>query len=239
MGHLILLSCEHAGNILPPGYRGLFSDSGKELESHRGIDIGASELAERFSLEWNAPLFQQPISRLLIDCNRSLYSPSLLSGYSKILPKERKNELVETIWQPYRQRIMDYVETSIHQGFLVIHLSLHTFTPVLDGNVRTTDIGLLHDPQRPGERELCLLWQKILQQNLPDCATHKNKPYRGQTDGLTTSLRCYFPPDSYLGIEVEVNQRFTEYPCEWNQLCRSLARSLPLFQFSAQIRGCI
>jgi hypothetical protein len=35
---------------------------------------------------------------------------------------------------------------------------------------------------------------------------HLNRPYRGWTDGLTTSFRAEFPPTRYLGFELEVSQ---------------------------------
>ena len=35
----------------------------------------------------------------------------------------------------------------------------------------------------------------------------RNYPYRGDADGLTTTLRRRFPWQRYLGIEIEVNQK--------------------------------
>jgi hypothetical protein len=35
---------------------------------------------------------------------------------------------------------------------------------------------------------------------------HLNRPYRGWTDGLTTSLRTELAPARYLGFELEVSQ---------------------------------
>ena len=34
----------------------------------------------------------------------------------------------------------------------------------------------------------------------------RNYPYRGSSDGLTTTLRGLFADPDYLGIEIEVNQ---------------------------------
>ena len=38
-------------------------------------------------------------------------------------------------------------------------------------------------------------------------AIHLNRPYRGWTDGLTSSLRRELPEDRYVGVELEVSQR--------------------------------
>jgi hypothetical protein len=35
----------------------------------------------------------------------------------------------------------------------------------------------------------------------------RNYPYLGTSDSLVTTLRRRFPPASYLGIEIEVNQK--------------------------------
>jgi hypothetical protein len=35
-----------------------------------------------------------------------------------------------------------------------------------------------------------------------------NYPYQGKADGFTTTLRRQWPGDSYVGIEIEVNQKW-------------------------------
>ena len=42
----------------------------------------------------------------------------------------------------------------------------------------------------------------------PNLRVRRNYPYAGWTDGLTTYLRTRFPPQRYVGIEIEINQRF-------------------------------
>ena len=39
-----------------------------------------------------------------------------------------------------------------------------------------------------------------------DLVIHRNRPYRGWTDGLTTALRREIPEGRYAGIELEVSQ---------------------------------
>jgi predicted N-formylglutamate amidohydrolase len=90
---------------------------------------------------------------------------------------------------------------------LVIHLSSHSFTPELDGKVRDADIGLLYDPARPGEADLCERWKTSLEVCAPDLTVRRNYPYAGKGDGLTTWFRRRLPPGAYVGIELEVNQK--------------------------------
>jgi predicted N-formylglutamate amidohydrolase len=90
----------------------------------------------------------------------------------------------------------------------VVHLSIHTFTPVLNGDERSVDIGVLFDPNRKSEYEFCHLFVDCLEQVLPHFKILFNEPYKGTDDGFTTYLRTKFPDEEYLGIEIEVNQKY-------------------------------
>jgi hypothetical protein len=83
---------------------------------------------------------------------------------------------------------------------------------MLDGIVRNADIGLLYDPRRRGEREWCHAWSRALRAADPALRVRSNYPYRGISDGLTTSLRREFSGSSYMGIELEVNQALAASP---------------------------
>jgi predicted N-formylglutamate amidohydrolase len=89
----------------------------------------------------------------------------------------------------------------------VIHLAVHTFTPRLRGVRRKAAIGLLHDPERPGEAALSRLWREEIRRVAPRLRVRLNYPYRGWTGGLVTTLRAAYGPRSYIGVELEVSQR--------------------------------
>jgi len=78
---------------------------------------------------------------------------------------------------------------------------------VLDGAVRNTDIGLLYDPARGAETELCRSWRDRIRMRAPELTVRCNYPYTGRSDGLTAYLRRRFPADAYAGIELEINQK--------------------------------
>ncbi len=89
----------------------------------------------------------------------------------------------------------------------MIHISSHSFTPELNGKVRRADVGLLYDPGRRGEAELCARWKAVARGNrAPELRVRRNYPYAGKGDGLTSHLRRRFPRGAYVGIELEVNQ---------------------------------
>ena len=116
-------------------------------------------------------------------------------------------KIVEQHYLPYREQVERLVRRSVSRGRRVIHISSHSFTPELDGNVRRADVGLLYDPKRTGEVALVARWKTALEQAAPELRVRRNYPYAGKGDGLTSHLRLRFPPALYVGIELEVNQK--------------------------------
>lgn len=204
----IVVSCEHGGHELPPGWEHLAIGNEALLASHRGWDPGALELAQSLAATLAAPLVATTVTRLLVEVNRSPGHPRLFSELTRDLPDDLKRELLDRFYHPHRNRVEDAVRRAIAEHGRCLHLGIHTFTPILDGVARATDLGLLYDPRRPLERAFCAGLRQTLRGHRPGLVVHRNQPYRGATDGLTTSLRRAFAADAYLGIEVEVNQRF-------------------------------
>lgn len=222
-----MISCEHGGNRVPAEYRAAFVGAKRALASHRGYDPGALELAREFARELRAPLFASTTSRLLVELNRSLHHRQLFSPYAQQLARETRDELVQRYYLPYRHAIERHIARAVRRGRRVIHLSCHSFTPRLGGVVRSADIGLLFDPRRQGEALLCGQWQAELRSRDPRLRVRRNYPYRGWADGFTTSLRQRFADSTYLGIELEVNQRFPlGRSSPWRSVRRELVASL-------------
>ena len=205
-----VVTCEHGGNRIPERYATFFSGQDPLLGSHRGWDPGALPLARTLARRLVAPLFFSTVSRLLVDLNRSIHHPRLFSDITGGLPLFERQRILERWYHPYRQRVTATMEEVMGSGAPVVHLSIHTFTPVLKGDVRQVEIGLLYDPSRERERGLCQGLKRDLSGRLssgPDpLRIRMNQPYQGRSDGFTTWLRKQYPPEAYLGIEVEVNQ---------------------------------
>jgi predicted N-formylglutamate amidohydrolase len=102
---------------------------------------------------------------------------------------------------------------------------VHSFTPVLGGEVRNADVGLLYDSQRPSEVRACRRWQAALAEIDPSLRVRRNYPYRGAADGLATWLRRRLPDARYAGVELELNQALLAGPSR-AQVTETLARSL-------------
>lgn len=202
-----LITCEHGGNRIPPRYRGLFAGFEDLQHSHRGYDPGALAMAEELAAALDAPLIVSTTSRLLIELNRTIGHPSLYSVATRNAPASVRHEILEKYYLPFRNQVEMHISEAIAQGKRVIHISSHSFTPELDGEIRNADIGLLYDPARAGEVELCHRWQTQLKAQAPDLKVRRNYPYTGKSDGFTAYLRRCFPADVYVGIELELNQK--------------------------------
>ncbi|MGJ5643446.1 N-formylglutamate amidohydrolase [Formosa sp. S-31] len=202
----LVLTCEHGGCNIPGRFAYLFDQAGDILQSHRGYDMGALDL-----FEYLKPLSEfskySETSRLLIELNRSLHHKNLFSEFTKPLSKSDKSELILTYYNSYRNSIEDYISEEIQQGNSILHISVHSFTPILNNNFRNCDVGLLYAPEKTNESLFC----KTLKTNLtlinPELKVRYNYPYLGTADGFTTYLRKTFKTN-YSGIELEVNQKF-------------------------------
>ncbi|MEF3696445.1 N-formylglutamate amidohydrolase [Desulfolutivibrio sp.] len=203
----VVATCEHGGNRVPPEVAHLFTTKGDHLAGHGGFDAGALEMARSFAAAFAAPLFFTTVTRLVVDQNRSLGHPKHFSKYTRGLPEAERQALLIAHYHPMRRETLEAVSSAIARGRTVVHLASHSFVPVFRGAQRTMDIGLLYDPRRAGERALCAAWKARLAAARPEFQVRRNAPYRGVSDGHVTALRKRFPA-AYLGVELEVNQRF-------------------------------
>lgn len=202
----LILTCEHATTDIPREYQSLFLGKEKFLNSHRGYDRGAFTIAQYLSKWLSAPLLTASVSRLLIDHNRSLSHPGLHWGPVKYLPESDHKRLINLYYRPFRDKTRKLIANHLKKKQRTLHLSIHSFTPVLRGKRRIAEIGLLYDPSRSSESDLSLAWRKLLAKNPYNWRVRRNYPYAGWTDGHTAGLRQQLPASLYAGIEIEINQ---------------------------------
>ena len=223
----LLISCEHGGNRVPPRYRPLFAGLHQALLTHRGYDCGALRMARELSASFDAPIVASTVTRLLVDLNRSIGHPRLHAESVRRAPREERDRIVAKHYLPYRERAENLIQGAVARGRRVIHVASHSFTPELNGKVRTADVGLLYDPRRAGERRTCAGWKAALHKALPDLRVRRNYPYAGKDDGFMPFLRSRFRPSSYIGIEIEINQAIVVgRPRDWAELRAAVVESL-------------
>lgn len=205
---VLIVTCEHGGHALPPAFAPLFKEHRSLLNSHRGWDPGALELAWDLAHALGAPCFASTTTRLLVDLNRSVGHRQLFSEITRPLARAARQEIIALHYRPYRDAVERKVARYIEAGRSVLHVASHSFTPVLDGVVRRADVACLYDPRRPTESDLAGRWLSAFARREPSLRLRRNYPYQGRGDGLTAFLRKRFPDAAYAGIELEVNQAF-------------------------------
>ena len=211
----LMLTCEHASNRLPALLKKAIP---AEVQgTHRAYDIGALKVFRKL-VKFAKPEFscEGKFSRLFVDLNRTITNKSAFSEYYGVL-EARDKAAAEKVkaeaikyWTEYRANVEKFVKKNINadnKGAAIVHLGIHSFTPVLNGRPRNTDIGILYDPARPQERAYANVIRDEIKRLYPHMKVRFNYPYKGTSDGLTTSLRKKFGP-RYVGIEIEINQKF-------------------------------
>lgn len=197
------------------------------LASHHGYDRGALQMARDLAQRFGAPLFHATVSRLLVDLNRSPGHRRLHTKAVRNLPAAVRRGICASYYAPFRSAVEQRIAREISRGKCVVHISSHSFTPVMNGQVRTADVGLLYDPGRPGELALCKEWQSRLAACDAALRVRRNYPYTGKSDGFAAFLRKRHAAEDYVGIELEINQRFTqENRAPWLRLRRTLVDTL-------------
>lgn len=198
----LMLTCEHASNKLPAAFKSAVP--AEVLKTHRAYDIGAVQVFRKL-VKFAKPEFycEGKFSRLFVDLNRTITNKSAFSDYLR--NNEKAKAQATTYWNEYRVAIEKFVKANAKKE--IIHLGIHSFTPVLNGKVRNADIGILYDPSRPQERAYANIIKAEIKRLYPAMKVRFNYPYKGTSDGLTTTLRKKFG-SRYVGIEIEINQKF-------------------------------
>lgn len=201
-----LLSCEHAGNEAPEAYQAIFQKGTEALHSHRGFDPGAFSVFKNWVpyADWAT---YYPYTRLLIELNRSLGHKALFSTFSNALADQDKQHLITNYYNSYRNKVEQQVKEQLTNGKQLIHIGVHSFTPILNGKTRNADIGLLYNPANKLEKDAASCWKICLERAIPEIKVRMNYPYLGKADGFTTYLRKKYK-QRYAGLEFELNQKY-------------------------------
>ena len=232
----LMLTCEHASNRLPAALK-KFVPADVQT-SHRAYDIGALMVFRKLVKFAKPEFYSEgKFSRLFVDLNRTITNKSAFSEYYGKLEASDKAVKCSTntakkmraqataYWMKYRENVEKFVASSLSspkrtatkqkhaagkkgaEDAAIVHLGIHSFTPALNGNVRNADIGILYDPSRTAERKYANVIRDEIKRLYPHMKVRFNYPYKGTSDGLTTALRKKFGPH-YVGIEIEINQKF-------------------------------
>ena len=178
----LLIIADHASNYIPKKYNNLGLKK-KDVISHKAYDPGIKDLAINLSIKFNSHLVLGEYSRLLIDCNRDIYDPTLISVISDrklILGNEKisKQELIYRINKMYRP-YHDKINKKILENKINMIISLHSFNPIFKGKKRFLKYGILSNQ----DRRLSDLMINELRKR--EHVVGDNEPYKGSLIGDT------------------------------------------------------
>lgn len=178
----ILLVCEHAGRAVPAALNGL-GVTEEVLASHRGWDIGAADVARRLADALGAPLILQRYSRLVIDANRPPGSPTSIPEVSHGASVPANRGLTDAERETRVAQILRPMDTAIAEAFARhprrAAISIHSFTPHLNGQDRPWQAGFLSRRDLPTAEHL----MASLHRADPSLILAVNEPYRIEDDG--------------------------------------------------------
>jgi predicted N-formylglutamate amidohydrolase len=218
----LVLTCEHASCAVPAEYDDLGLDP-EQLQGHIGWDIGARQVTEALASSFNATAVLAGVSRLLIDCNRDLADHDLIVSEShgtnvpgnRHLDGAERDRRSREFYTPYHEAI-DSVLAQKSASFL---LSVHSFTPLLNGRERRFDVGVLFDAySTQAER----LGEALARGGL---RVRYNQPYSG-LDGLIFSVQLHGSRHHTPYLEIEINNRLLRNPAEAVAFADRLAAAL-------------
>ncbi len=120
------------------------------------------------------------------------------------------------IYQPYQDAIAEALDRRARQGRPTLLVSLHSFTPVMQGQSRPWLMGVLHrDDSRFSRRVLALLKRELGE------AAGDNQPYR--MDDTDNTVPLHADPRGLDYLELEVRQDLIAEPAGQDEAAAFIA----------------
>lgn len=197
-----LFVCEHASNYMPPVFDRLGLDV-DVLSSHIAWDPGAQVVTEFMIERLGAQAILGRISRLIYDCNRPPEAIDAVPERSEIyevpgnqsLTPEQYQDRVSLCYEPFHELVTTTLRWSKRPRILV---TIHSFTPIYKGQMRDTEIGILHD--KDARLADAMLEVAVNGKRYNYC---RNKPY-GPEDGVTFTLKKHGLENGLFNVMIEV-----------------------------------
>ncbi|KMS56128.1 N-formylglutamate amidohydrolase [Novosphingobium barchaimii LL02] len=200
-----LLIGDHAGSALPRALGNLGLEPG-EMGRHIAIDIGVYGLGHALAKMLDAPFVHQTYSRLVIDCNRD---PDRVDAIPEVsdgtrihgnegLPVDARMARIGAIHRAYHAQIAAIIDARKATGLETVIVSLHSFTPTMDGTPRPWHVGILHGAGR-ADFAYALLQELRREDGLN---VGDNVPYAMDDTDYTVPLHAFTRSLRYTEIEI-------------------------------------
>jgi len=188
-----LLVCDHASNAVPAALDGL-GLTADISEQHVAWDIGAAAVARGLAETLHTPLVLAGYSRLVIDLNRDPTDPASIPEVSDDIPIPGNRGLsdadkscrVQEIYNPYHGKVADLLSQRDKEGWPPALFSIHSFTPLMKGETRPWDIGVLwnKDPR------ISVPLMAALEAHPDGLTVGNNEPYSGAQYAHTLDIQA-------------------------------------------------
>lgn len=187
-GGKCVIVCDHASNLVPKALAGL-GLSKADLQKHIAWDPGTEDIGRHLSKDLDAPLVLASYSRLVVDLNRGHDAPDCMRdvsdhiripGNAGLAASHREQRLREFFW-PYHRAVDAQIQRFLTRGVAPVLISLHSFTPKMDGFRRPWHIGVLWNKEEGIARKLV----ENLRQNNPELRIGENEPYSLKSENFS------------------------------------------------------
>ncbi|MFC6490843.1 N-formylglutamate amidohydrolase [Nitratireductor sp. GCM10026969] len=190
----LVLVADHASNLLPEEYGDLGLPAA-EFTRHIAYDIGVEPVTRKLAALTGAPAVMARFSRLLVDPNRGpddptlirqLYDGTVVPGNYPMSPEERQKRL-DAFYTPYHDAVSALIASvATAHGAAPLVISIHSFTPFMQGRERPWHVGLLWDRDDRAIRPLFA----ALEAEPGGLVVGDNEPYDGALRGDTMYRHC-------------------------------------------------
>jgi predicted N-formylglutamate amidohydrolase len=147
-----VLICDHASRYIPRALGTLGLDAA-DLARHIAWDIGAGEVVRHLAKRLDVPAVLSGFSRLAVDPNRHLQSrfsiPTDSDGTpipgNRDLTTAARRQRIDSLFMPYHAAVSRLIEAKVASGQPPVLIFVHSFTPVMQGDERPWEAGILWD----------------------------------------------------------------------------------------------
>ncbi len=205
MSRGIVLVADHARRDLPSEYGDLGVPK-KDFDRHIAYDIGVEGVTTRLAGELGVPAVMAGFSRLLIDPNRGaddptlirqLYDGTVIPGNYPLAEEERRRR-IERYYKPYHAAVWHLIgEVERISARAPLIISIHSFTPMMQGRPRPWQVGVLWDSD---PRAALPLMEMLRERH--DIVVGDNEPYDGALRGDTMYTHAIRPGFPHALIEI-------------------------------------
>jgi predicted N-formylglutamate amidohydrolase len=223
-----VLVADHAGQAIPASLGDLGLAAG-EIDRHIGWDIGIAGVLRELSPQLDAWAIEQTYSRLVIDCNRPLASPTLMPALSDgtviaanaDLDDDQRQARIDAIHVPYHAAIAAELDRRAACGQPAVPVLLHSFTPVMNGIARPWHCGVLYNRDA---RLAMRLHAALLAEG--DLVVGDNQPY-AVSDDSDYGANVHAEGRGLPYVEIEIRQDLIRDAAGQAAWAARLARLLP------------